>query len=89
MSLLSESLFIVPYLDRTPPMSTITEALDQYEAAFTFARQLTLPEEDRPTYTAARWDGGYRWFRSPNVVCLEKYRHLKTAPTAQPADIGT
>ena len=38
----------------------------------------TLPEEDRQLYMPnAPWHGGYRWFRSPNVICLEKCRLLK------------
>jgi hypothetical protein len=57
-------------------MGTITEALNRYEEEFAFARQLILPEEDRAKYTSAKWAGGFRWFRSPNVVCLEKYRLL-------------
>jgi hypothetical protein len=40
----------------------------------TFMRKLTVPEEDRHLYTTAPWDGGFRWFRSSNVVCLEQYR---------------
>jgi hypothetical protein len=52
----------------------IYEALAQYEAAHVFARQSLLPEEDRQLYMPnAPWHGGYRWFRSPNVHCLEKY----------------
>jgi hypothetical protein len=43
----------------------------------TFFRHLTVPEEDRYLFTSAPWDGGFRWFRSSNVVCLEKYRHLR------------
>jgi hypothetical protein len=57
-------------------MGTIQEAIAQYDEEHAFAQQLTLPEEDRATYTSAKWMGGYRWFRSPNVVCLEKYRLL-------------
>jgi hypothetical protein len=35
----------------------------------------TWPEEDRWMFTSVPWDGQtYRWFRSPNVVCLEQYR---------------
>ena len=45
-------------------------------------RRLIPCEEDRrrlfPTTT---WTGGYRWFRSPNVVAIEQYRHqLKNHP---------
>jgi hypothetical protein len=41
-----------------------------------FLRRFVMPEEDRPLFTSAKWTetGGYRWFRSPNVVCLEHYR---------------
>jgi hypothetical protein len=43
-----------------------------------FWQQLTFPEEDRHLHTSAPWDGGYRWFRSANVICLEKYRGRRT-----------
>jgi len=37
--------------------------------------RLTMPEEDRRAYPAApQWTGGYRWFRSTNVVDLQNYR---------------
>jgi hypothetical protein len=39
-----------------------------------FFRKWTIPEEDRAKYTTQPWAGDYRWFRSPNVVCLEHYR---------------
>jgi hypothetical protein len=57
-------------------MGTIQEAIAQYDEEHAFAQQLTIPEEDRAKYTSAKWAGGFRWFRSPNVVCLEKYRLL-------------
>ena len=37
-------------------------------------RELTFPEEDRRLYTTATWRGEYRWFRSPNIIPLERYR---------------
>jgi hypothetical protein len=40
-------------------------------------RRWTFPEEDRPLYTTAPWQGGFRWFRSPNVVRLEQWRRKK------------
>jgi hypothetical protein len=58
-------------------MGSISTAITKYDEEHAFARQLILPEEDRAKYPAVKWDGGYRWFRSPNVVCLEKYRRLK------------
>jgi len=55
-----------------------------------FLRQLVLPEEDRRVPTG--WSHspgyyGYRWFRSPNVVCLEHYCRRKSlsANDAAPA----
>jgi hypothetical protein len=63
---------------------TINDVMARYEVEHSFARSVTLPEEDRAQYTSVRWGGGYRWFRSPNVVCLEKVRRarqLAMAPT--------
>jgi hypothetical protein len=58
----------------------LAAALAEYEAENEFVRQVLLPVEDRIRYMPqAKWEGGYRWFRSPNVVCLEKYRRLKAA----------
>jgi hypothetical protein len=37
-------------------------------------RQYIMAEEDRRRLTPEKWGGGYRWFRSPNIVCLEHYR---------------
>jgi hypothetical protein len=39
-----------------------------------FMRNLLFPEEDRSKYISKPWSGEYRWFRSPNVVCIEHYR---------------
>ena len=47
---------------------------DEAEA---FMRQWTVPEEDRPLFTAAKWAGEFRWFRSPNIVCIEQYRRKR------------
>jgi hypothetical protein len=58
-------------------MGSISMAIAEYDEEHAFARQLFLPEEERAKYPAAKWEGGYRWFRSPNVVCLEKYRRVK------------
>jgi hypothetical protein len=43
----------------------------------TFLRALVFPEEDRHLFTTVAWRGEFRWFRSPNVVPLERYRELK------------
>jgi hypothetical protein len=36
-------------------------------------RSIVLPEEDRIRITNMPWAGGYRWFRSPNVIPLEQF----------------
>ena len=41
-----------------------------------FLQKIVWQEED---FTTAGWDGGYRWFRSPNVVCFERYRRREEA----------
>jgi hypothetical protein len=57
-------------------MSTLRELLDRYDREHALLRMLIIPEEDRVRHTSARWAGEYRWFRSPNVVCIEKARLL-------------
>jgi hypothetical protein len=48
--------------------------LDQCEDT-AFLRRLVLSEEDRQRrHPATKWTGGFRWFRSDNVVQLERYR---------------
>jgi hypothetical protein len=42
-----------------------------------FLRLVTFPEEDRHLYTNTLWSGGFRWFRSPNVIPIERWRLLK------------
>ena len=39
-----------------------------------FLRQLVRPEEDRRRHGYAPWTGGFRWFRSENVVPIEQWR---------------
>ena len=41
-----------------------------------FLRQFVFPKEDRHLFTTAPWRGGFRWFRSPNVVPIEFGRQL-------------
>jgi hypothetical protein len=54
----------------------------QVEDEDAFWRKLVLPQEDR-LQLGIPWRGGYRWFRSPNVVCIEQWRRKKarTPPT--------
>ena len=65
-------------LERKVMVTSIQQALEAYDREHAFARSVLLPEEDRAKLTAVRWEGGYRWFRTPNVVCLEKARKLRT-----------
>jgi hypothetical protein len=37
-----------------------------------FWQKLVLPEEERRW--DRDWEGSFRWFRSPNVIRLERYR---------------
>jgi hypothetical protein len=61
-----------------------TEAKQDDEAADeAFLRTLILPEEDRRRSTATPWTGGFRWFRSANVVPLEQYRSRKAGTSLQ------
>jgi hypothetical protein len=61
-------------------VSKLAEQIARYGEAHAFARQVVLPEEERRRlFPADPPTSGYRWFRSPNVVCLEKYRHLKNS----------
>jgi hypothetical protein len=39
-----------------------------------FFRAIVVPEEDRRLFTSAPWRGQFRWFRTPNVIPLEKYQ---------------
>jgi hypothetical protein len=43
-----------------------------------FTRSLTRCEEDRRRlYPHVVWSGGFRWFRSANVIPLERYRPFR------------
>jgi hypothetical protein len=43
-------------------------------------RRYILSEEDRAALTGEKWNGGYRWFRSETVVCLEHYQRPESLP---------
>lgn len=47
---------------------------DEDDVDEAFLRQLVRPEEDRRRYTHVPWIGGFRWFRSPNVIPIERWR---------------
>ena len=59
---------------------TLVRSSGYTEDAEAFYRRLIWPEEERPVWTTAKWDGGFRWFRSDNVVPFEKYRRPPTKP---------
>jgi hypothetical protein len=56
---------------------SLAELLERYDAEHDLLRQLVISEEDRAQFTACKSSGKYRWFRSPNVVCIEKARRLR------------
>ena len=61
-----------------PMTDSIMEQLQAYEDEHVFLRQFVVSEEDRHRFTSVKWAGEYRWFRSPNVVCIEKARLVRS-----------
>ena len=53
-----------------------------------FLHQVIFPEEDRHKFTATPWRGGYRWFRSPNIIPLEYYRRGTKAKPSPPLKVA-
>jgi hypothetical protein len=51
-----------------------------------FWRKLILPEEDRRLLPGYKWAGGYRWFRSPNVIPIERAREARKKAQASKPD---
>ncbi len=45
-----------------------------------FWRRLILPEEDH-LRMGKPWTGGYRWFRSPNIIPIEQWRKKRDGRT--------
>jgi hypothetical protein len=54
----------------------VAPAHDREDDEHAFWRRLVLPEEDRRQLGMV-WKGGYRWFRSPNVVPIEQWRRRR------------
>jgi hypothetical protein len=47
-------------------------------------RKFMRPEEDLREYRRRMpWTGGYRYFRSANVVCIEHYRPAAQKPSLE------
>jgi hypothetical protein len=57
---------------------TVTDEDEEEDEDEAFLRNLVLPQEDCMRLGVA-WTGGWRWFRSQNVVCLEQYRKRRMA----------
>jgi hypothetical protein len=57
-------------------MATEAEKLTDRESEEdeAFLRRIIFCEEDRRKFTSAPWTGGFRWFRSPNIIPLEQWR---------------
>jgi hypothetical protein len=55
----------------------LLEMIKRYDDSHDFLRRFIIPEEDRHLFTSAKWNGEFRWFRSANVVCLEKARLIR------------
>jgi hypothetical protein len=51
------------------------------ERTVEFYRKKILPEEERATLI--KWDGSFRWFRSPNILCIEHYRPIPNKTNSQ------
>jgi hypothetical protein len=68
-SFLSSGLYKTPELDQ----AVLTRHNQEDDEAF--LRRIIFPEEDRRRYTSTPWRGGYRWFRSANIVDLQRYRN--------------
>jgi hypothetical protein len=43
-----------------------------------FWRGMILPEEDQHRFPVVQQRSGYRWFRSANVIPIEKYRRAQS-----------
>jgi hypothetical protein len=64
----------------------LTRDDDDEEDDDAFLQRLILCEEDRRRlFPSSAWTGGYRWFRSTNVVGLEAYRR-RQAPATRPRE---
>jgi hypothetical protein len=59
----------------------LTRRNDDDEDDDMFLRRLIPCEEDRrQLYPTAVWTGGYRWFRSSNIIDLEAHRSRRREP---------
>jgi hypothetical protein len=49
-----------------------------------FMRKIHFAEEDRRHFTRLPYTGGYRWFRSPNIVPIEQARATRKTEPSDP-----
>jgi hypothetical protein len=49
-----------------------------------FWQRIVFPEEDQRHFTRKPHDGGYRWFRSANVIPIEHWRRLDLGMVRRP-----
>ena len=52
-----------------------------------FMRRITFCEEDRHRFTSTPYRSGFRWFRSENVVPIERWRKRRRDAGATVGDI--
>jgi hypothetical protein len=50
-----------------------------------FLRNVIFSEEDRHHFTTVAWQGGFRWFRSPNITPIEYWRSASPRSTLMPS----
>jgi hypothetical protein len=62
---------------------SLLQLVKRYDDEHAWLRQFVIPEEDRHLFTTIKWSGEYRWFRSPNIVCLEKVRLIRQQQAQQ------
>ena len=56
---------------------------DEEDDDLLLRRLIPCEEDKRRLFPTMTWTGGYRWFRSPNVIDLEAYRNrVKDQPAA-------
>jgi hypothetical protein len=56
----------------------VVMSIENAEDDEAFLRSLIRPEEDRRLlHPELPWQGGYRWFRSANVIPMERYRERR------------
>lgn len=79
VSFFSMSPLLFYNTDEVKRMSnSILERVKRHDEEQAWLREFVIPEEQRHRFTSMPWRGEYRWFQSPNVICLEKARAART-----------